>query len=162
MSVAEFIANKEKFRRGSLRISVYPNSFDSEGMANDFDMLCAAIYDIGALCFVIEELSFVCSPSRVPDNFGRLAAAGRHRGVSLCCVGQRFAQFPLLVRGSASRIIAYRQQDPSDVKDLVARIGESGYLVPQLRNYYYLDWSAERGVAYYSPISDSSNVSPKD
>lgn len=158
VSVSFFCANRNRYRSGSLRISVYPDRFDAIGMAEDFNSLCEAIYDIGALCFCIEELSFVCSPSRVPDNFGRLAAAGRHRAVSLCCIGQRFAQFPLLVRGAASRIIAYRQQDPADVKDLVSRIGEEADRAPFLKNYYYLDWDAQRGVISYSPINDNTEL----
>lgn len=160
VTVAEFIANKEKYRQGSLRVQVIPTRYDQSGMADEFDALCAAIYDVGALDFNIEELSFVCSPSRVPSNFGRLAAAGRHRAVSLCCVGQRFAQFPLLVRGAASRIIAYRQQDPADVKDLVSRVGEAGDRAPFLKRFYYIDWMADREpqAILYSPINPGSEV----
>lgn len=161
VSVDRFIRFANNYRTGSLRLQVVPSLYDAQGMADEFDALCAAIYDVGAIDFNIEELSFVCTPSRVPNNFGRLAAAGRHRAVSLCCIGQRFAQFPLLVRGASSRIIAYRQQDPSDVKDLIARIGPQAALAPRLPNYYYIDWNASRTPQQsivYSPINTNTEL----
>lgn len=158
MTVAEFIDKKDKYRDGPLRVSIMPDRWDTKGMAEDFNDLCGAVYDVGAMCFKIEELSFVCTPGNVPDNFGRLAAAGRHRYVSLCVIGQRFFQFPLLVRGNSSRIIAYRQQDPDDVKDLTKRIGPMGAMASQLKDAYYLDWTPRGGVRYYEPIKETTDV----
>lgn len=111
-----------------LRLSVDPGPWGVEegDLEERFGLFCRTVEGIGNLCAVVEEVSLVASPNRVPPPFARLAAIGRHSGVSLVVIGQRFAQFPRVLTAQASRIVALRQVEPSDLADLDKRIGELG------------------------------------
>jgi hypothetical protein len=143
--------------RGIMRVCVRPSSYNTRQMADEFDRFCAVCLRVGAMTVGIEEVSLVASPMDVPDHFAQLLAIGRHRACSAVVLGQRFAQFPRLATAQASRIVAFRQVEPSDRADLAKRIGEysPGYgkdfepteeFASKLRRFDFLDWTSESGT----------------
>jgi hypothetical protein len=168
VTVPEFEARERKglLYRGVLRLAVKPSSYDTLDMADEFDRFCAVCLRVGAMTVGVEEVSLVASPFEVPGHFAQLLAIGRHRACSVIVLGQRFAQFPRLATAQASRIVAFRQAEPSDKADLAKRIGEfcPGYgkewertedFAGKLREPdpsrgiyigHFLDWNGETGT----------------
>jgi hypothetical protein len=166
VTVLEFEAREQKglLYRNVLRLSVRPSSYATDAMEDEFDRFCAVCLRVGAMTVGVEEVSLIASPSTVPDHFGQLLAIGRHRACSAVVIGQRFAQFPRLATAQASRIVAFRQVEPSDKSDLAKRIGEfsPGYgkewelteevcaklraPVPPAHIGHFLDWTSESGT----------------
>jgi hypothetical protein len=168
ITVPEFEARERKglLYKGVLRLAVKPSSYDTLEMADQFDRFCAVCLRVGAMTVGVEEVSLVASPFEVPGHFAQLLAIGRHRACSAIVLGQRFAQFPRLATAQASRIVAFRQVEPSDKADLAKRIGEfsPGYgkewepteeFAGKLRGPdtdsgiyigHFLDWTSESGT----------------
>lgn len=153
----EYGAMVEDIRRGALRVTVKPTSYDPQIMLEEFDALCGYVYEVGAQHFAVEEGSLYRGEDalRVAPNLNRLAIAGRHRGVSLSVYGQRFHQFPLIIRGQSTEIIAFRQSDPDDVRDFEKRISPDFSPLPinQLPQRHFIRWRPEVGAQYCSPLS---------
>lgn len=154
ISVKQYRKEIPKMRSGALRVTVAPTTYDTEAMAEEFDELCACVWEVGAQHIATEEIALVSTPNRVPPQFSRLCVTGRHRGVSMSTYGQRFHQFPLITRGTASEIIAFRQIDPDDVDDFEKRILPYSSPIPvnQLPDHHFLHWTPERGVQYCEPL----------
>lgn len=146
--IGDFEDRIDSYRKGALRVTVEPSSYDADAMRAEFERLCAAVYEVGAVTFVIEEISLVASAGDVPGELNRIAVRGRHRAVSMLTIGQRFAQFPVIVRGTANRVLCFRQTDPIDVKGIRERFAP--YPLPidpsQLPDREYLEWSPLGGV----------------
>jgi len=138
-----------EYRSGALRVTIEPTSYQREEMAAEHAALCDAVYDCGALTFFQEEISLVASAQEYSGELAMLAVKGRHRAVSMVTIGQRFAQFPVIVRGTSSRVLCFRQTDPIDVKGIYERF--SPYEPPidpaQLPDRQYLEWTPLGGVA---------------
>jgi hypothetical protein len=159
ITVPEFEHRERKglLYRGVLRVCVKPSSYGTEQMAEEFERFVAVCLRVGAMTVGVEEVSLVASPSVVPEKFAELLAIGRHRACSAIVLGQRFAQFPRLATAQASRIVAFRQVEPSDRADLAKRIGEysPGYgaewegteeFASKIRRFDFLDWTSEGGT----------------
>jgi hypothetical protein len=123
-------------------------------MAEEFNACCAYAEEVGAQHFEIEEIALVTTPNRVPPYFNRICIRGRHRAVSLGIYGQRFHQFPIIARGTASEIIAYRQVEPDDVIDFEKRISPGECPVPlnELPDFHFIHWTPERGAQLCKPL----------
>jgi hypothetical protein len=156
VSTDEVYERIDEFRKGPLRLTVKPTSYEPQAMFDEFDTLCSAVYEIGAVHFAIEEISLYRGPDaqRLPGNLSRIAAAGRHRAVSHSVYGQRFHQFPLIIRGQSTQIIAFRQSDPDDVDDFDKRIYPDVSPTPinQLPRYHFISWTPEHGASLHAPL----------
>lgn len=154
ITVDEYRNRLDDMRKGALRVTVKPNGWDYETRQAEYNALCAYVYEVGAQHFCTEEPGLVCKPNDVPGNMDMLYISGRHRGISLSAFGQRFHQFPLIVRGTSTEIVAFRQVDPDDVKDFEDRIypAESPMPLNQLQDYYYINWTPEGGAVLCSPL----------
>lgn len=152
----EYRKRLREFRKGTLRVTVEPSSYDEEAMKDEHDAVCAYVYEIGAMHFGSEEIGLLQDPRDVSPNFNMLCIKGRHRGVSLSWYGQRFHQFPLIARGTASEIVAFRQSDPDDVKDFERRIAPLTAPVPisQLPVNHYLHYNRKE-IAFCTPVDYS-------
>jgi hypothetical protein len=159
ITVDEYRDKVEEFRKGALRVTVSPTSYDEIAMAEEFNALCAYVEEVGAQHFAIEEIALVARPNNVPPNLNKIYIRGRHRAISLSAYGQRFHQFPLIVRGTASQIIAFRQTDPDDVKDFERRIAPDVSPVPlnRLPDYHFIDWTPEHGAVLRAPLPYTEN-----
>lgn len=165
----EFGRLRNEFRRGILRVTVKPTTYKPEGdkddpigMLEEYDALCAYVYEVGALHFASEEISLYRGTDslRVPPNLNKVAVAGRHRGVSHSVYGQRFHQFPLIVRGQSTEIIAFRQSDPADVGDFEKRIYPdiSPVSINQLPEHHFIRWNGTNGADYCAPLKEGGRI----
>jgi hypothetical protein len=154
VSVDEYRQRIKLLRRGNIHLTVEPTDYDEDVMREEFDALCAYAEEIGAQHLAIEEIGLVATPSRVPPYFNRLAIRGRHRGISLSTYGQRFHQFPLIARGTACELIAFRQTDTDDVRDFNRRIAPRTSPMPinELPDFHYLRWTPATGVTLHKPL----------
>jgi hypothetical protein len=163
MTVDDLRERVDEFRKGRLQITIEPISYDEMEMAEEYDEVCARVEEIGAVHFATEEIGLVAKPSRVPPYLNRLSIRGRHRAISLSTYGQRFHQFPLITRGTASEIVAYRQTDPDDVNDFERRISPAVAPVPlnHLPDFHFIYWTPEGGANFCSPIPLTSDMQAK-
>lgn len=157
ITVDEFRERLDSYRRGAMRWTVRPTTWDEIGMTEEYNALCAYVYECGALHFATEEPALVADASaheRIPSNMRRLAIEGRHRAVSLSYYGQRFHQFHTIIRGTASEIVAFRQTDPEDVRDFDRRISPSVSPVPlnELPEHHYIHYTRESGAVFCAPL----------
>jgi hypothetical protein len=135
---------------GVLRIAVRPTW--TKPLEEDHELFCRCVRRIGAVCSVHEEVSHVASPQSCGLQFRRLIVAGRHRGVSLVIVGQRYAQFPRVATGNASLLVTFRQTENADVDYLRERLGEKADLVPRLEPRHFVSWTPTGGVHLHRPL----------
>lgn len=161
MTTDEYGKNVNTMRRGLLRVTVAPTSWDPEAMLEEFDALSAYVEEVGAQHFGVEEISLYRGEDglRIPGNFQRLCVKGRHRAISMSVYGQRFHQFPLITRGTASEIVAFAQADPEDVRDFNKRIHPDVAPIPlnQLPEHHFLHWTRQEGVELRAPLPLDSN-----
>jgi hypothetical protein len=154
VTVDEYRDRIDDMRRGLLRMTVYPTGYDYETRREEYNALCAYVYEVGAQHFCTEEIALVAKPNDVPANLDLLYIKGRHRGVSLSAFGQRFHQFPLIVRGTSTELVAFKQIDPDDVKDFEDRIYpcESPTSLNLLPPHHYINWTSEEGAVLCTPL----------
>jgi hypothetical protein len=67
-------------------------SFEDKTRAKQFDLFCKAAVAVGDLRIVVEELSFVTSPSFAPGGWKMVTSIGRHKGLRVIGASQRPAQ----------------------------------------------------------------------
>lgn len=145
-----------ELRNGIVRLVVTPSDWDD--LPGELARCCEVAEKAGNVLFAVEEISFYVegpAPSQTPAAFKRLTVAGRHQRVSMLVVAQRFAQVPTMYRGNASRVVAYRQPDPDDARELAKRL--VGQVTPEqivsLADHHYLDWSPTTGVGTRAPLA---------
>jgi hypothetical protein len=78
-------------RQGLFKVAFQP-SYDDKIRAKQFDMFCKAAVFAGDVLVVIEELSFVTTPSWAPPGWKMVTSIGRHRGLRVIGASQRPAQ----------------------------------------------------------------------
>lgn len=137
-----------------MRLTVEPREYEPIAMSDEYDYFCGLVEQIGNCHLANEEIALVANPTRVPGNFNRLMIRGRHMGISLSTYGQRFHQFPLIARGTATEIIAFRQSDPDDVRDFDKRIAPSISPIPlnQLPPHHFIRYTPTTGAVYHAPM----------
>jgi len=67
-------------------------SFDDKARAQQFDIFCKAAVHAGNVALIVEELSFVTSPSFAPAGWKMVSSVGRHKGLRVIGASQRPAQ----------------------------------------------------------------------
>ncbi len=152
-TVDQLEQHKAALREGVVRVAVVQTDWDDP--EREFVRFCRCVWEIGALYCEIEELSEVCGPSYMPGALRRLVKLGRHRGIALLCVGQRFAEdFPKGITSAASRIIAFRQSEPADLAALEKRCGPgTAAACASLPEFHYLDWAPGKGAVTRPPLA---------
>lgn len=78
-------------RNAEFKTAFHP-SFDDKTRAKQFDLFCKAAVHAGDVRLVVEELSFVTSPSFAPAGWKMVSSVGRHRGLRVIGASQRPAQ----------------------------------------------------------------------
>jgi len=154
ITLSEFKRRVRDYRYGVLRVTVEPTEYEPLAMSDEYDEFCGWVETIGDCHLANEEIALVANPARVPGHFNRLCIRGRHFGISMSIYGQRFHQFPLIARGTASEIIAFRQSDPDDVRDFDKRIAPSFSPVPlnELPPHHFIRYTPTTGPVYHSPL----------
>jgi hypothetical protein len=144
-------------RHGVCRLSVGPPFTDAmfeEDLGPMFDDVCRKVWEIGCVCFVVDEIHLVGSANYCPVPFKNIIAVGRERGISVITVGQRAAQFPKIVTSQANRGIVFQQTEPKDIAEIEDRF-QGDWEVPnprRLAKYHYIDWNEDTGPRICKPV----------
>lgn len=93
------------------------------------------VYDIPDSLVVVEETSFYCSPSYLPDEMARLVRYGRHRQISQFYVARRPAEIHRDLTAQSDIIVSFVQHEPADVEYLRKVMGPKAELLPRLPKY---------------------------
>lgn len=123
--------------RQSFRIIYRPLSVKFE-----IDWLASAVYALGDLTFVIEEIDAVCTPFDMPAPMQAIIQRGRHKNIEL--IGVTPAPFGIhrdLTR-QAKDIFIFRTAEPRDIQYLRQLLGER--IEPKLaalEQYEFVQWS---------------------
>jgi hypothetical protein len=85
----------------------------SAAMAAEFRGICELALAAGNAWLIVEELSFVTSPSHAPASWARVCNAGRHVGLTVIGSSQAPAQIDKAFLGNATQLVCfYLQQRP--------------------------------------------------
>ncbi len=68
---------------------IFRPSMDDQLRARQFDLVCRLAIDAGKVCFVVEELAFVTTPSRAPTAWKMVTLTGRHDQLVVIGTSQR-------------------------------------------------------------------------
>lgn len=129
-SIAELVETKpQQFRYG-----IYD--------PRDTDILTATAFMLGNCWLVLEEISTLYNiGARIHGPLQEAILLGRQRSLSLLCISQRASYFPITLRSQASRIVSFRQQEPSDLKWLADFMGQdNAEKLPLLQDLHCIDW----------------------
>jgi hypothetical protein len=72
--------------------TAFQPSFDDKTRKQQFDIFCKAAVHAGNVALIVEELSFVTSPSFAPAGWKMVSSVGRHKGLRVVGASQRPAQ----------------------------------------------------------------------
>lgn len=72
--------------------TAFQPSFDDKTRKQQFDIFCMAAVHAGNVALIVEELSFVTSPSFAPAGWKMVSSVGRHKGLRVVGASQRPAQ----------------------------------------------------------------------
>lgn len=106
--VAEFFLNEPETFRCVLRPSE----------EEDAEFLFRLARTIGNLTLVVDEAEIYINPQSMPDSFRWLVQFGRHRGISLVCIGRRAPELNIYFRAQQTSIISFAQTEPRDIDHL--------------------------------------------
>lgn len=113
-------AEGERRFRLSLRCSSLDDMLDLVGVC----------YELTDVLIVVEETSFFCSPSHLPDELSQLVRYGRHRRIDQLYISRRPAEIHRDLTAQSDVIVSFAQREPRDL-DYLARI--AGADVSRLR-----------------------------
>ena len=159
---AEGVAAWAEKPPAEFRIGVY-NPYDT-------DVLTAAAYVVGNCMLVLEEISTLYKiGARIDGPLQEAVLLGRHRRLSILAIAQRASYVPVTLRSQASRIVSFRQQEPTDLKWMEEFLGkENAQSLPTLPDLHCIDWHKGNVSKYTVPIpgrkSDptQSNIDPPE
>lgn len=113
----------------------------------------------GRRIFAVEEVPLVCSPSYLPEKFGKLVRTGRHRQIDLYWTAQRAGEVSRTLTSLTDEFVLFSQTEPRDLDAIAARCGAGiADRVANLGRHDHIRWDvAERrlvdgaGAAAASP-----------
>ncbi len=109
---------------------------------DEIDWLAQAVFALGDLTFVVEEIDSICTPFDMPLAMQAIIQRGRHRNVEL--IGVTPAPFGIhrdLTR-QAKDIFVFKTTEPRDVQYLQRLLGEKiEHKLIALEQYEFIHWS---------------------
>jgi len=125
----------------------------------DTNVLTAAAYLVGNCFLVLEEISTLYNiGARIHGPLQEAVLLGRQRALSVLAISQRASYIPITLRSQASRIISFRQQEPSDIKWLADFMGKQAEILPSLPDFHCLDWHKGIVSRYAMPNLENTNT----
>lgn len=107
----------------------------------EIDYLARAVFALGDMTLVVEEIDSICTAYDLPETFSRIIARGRHRNITL--IGITPAPFGIhrdLTR-QAKEIYVFNTKEPRDRDYLRNLLGqEIEAKLDQLEQYQYVKW----------------------
>lgn len=108
----------------------------------DTDVLTATAFIVGNCWLVLEEISTLYNiGARIHGPLQEAVLLGRQRSLSILAISQRASYFPITLRSQASRVVSFRQQEPTDIKWLADFMGSRAEILPTLPDLRCIDWS---------------------
>lgn len=107
----------------------------------EIEDLAKAVFALGNMTFVVEEIDSICTAYDLPESFSRILARGRHRNITL--IGVTPAPFGIhrdLTR-QAKEIYVFNTREPRDrdyLRNLLGQAIESK--LDALGQYEYVKW----------------------
>lgn len=122
------------------------------GFPFELEMLGNCAYAAGNCTFIVEECALIFRRGEELHDWAKpLVFMGRIQRVSLVLIAQRASKIPMDIRSQASRLVTFRQTEPSDVSALIDRIGEAGEAIPELPPLECIDWNNGEVSRYSIP-----------
>lgn len=90
----------------------------------DFDPLIHTLEKIGNLTFFIDESHQVCDAWNSTNGFLKLIRMGRHYGINIVWISQRFATVSRELTANTDALILFRLREPLDIQAIRNRCGE--------------------------------------
>lgn len=107
----------------------------------EIEVLANAVFALGNLTFVVEEVDSICTAYDLPETFSKIIARGRHRNITL--IGVTPAPFGIhrdLTR-QAKEIYVFNTKEPRDRDYLRNLLGqEIEAKLDALEQYQYVKW----------------------
>lgn len=102
----------------------------------EYEQVFAMARTLNNFLLVVEETDMFLKPRDPDSNFMWLINYGRHRNISLLCVGRRAPEITIGMRAQATSVVTFRQNEPNDLKLLEAYGFEPGR-VSKLEQFKY-------------------------
>ncbi len=101
----------------------------------EFDHVSWAVYVVGALTFVAEELDQCCTSAWAGPKFGKLLRQGRTREVEMIAISRRPTEIPKDVTANMTQMVIFNSSEPGDMDYYRRRIGPAVERIPNLQTF---------------------------
>jgi hypothetical protein len=124
---------------GSFRGSYIPESDEDEDLVKDLSEISKAVWEVGNMTFVVEELPMMSQPNWAPAKFNKIVRLGRHRSINVVYTGQRAAELPRRVTGATDVFVLFQTSEPPDLDQIALRCGkDTAELVKNLGEHEFV------------------------
>lgn len=118
---------------------------------NDFDQLCALLFQWGNHLLIVDEAASYTSPQFLPHWMGEIIRMGTTRGVGIVSVSQRPRDVHNRLISETDIIISFRLQLETDCQKLAQVVGPEAYKLTTLDPYHYMLYDG-RDVHWCTPL----------
>lgn len=119
----------EAMMRATFRVIWQPDDdtdYDSKEFKKDFQRLCKAVFMVGTLVFLVEELELVTRPTWAPPAWRNCTKRGRHKRLIIIAATQRPADADKAFWSGCSYIRCHSLRESGD-KDRMAKVLDVPY-----------------------------------
>jgi hypothetical protein len=118
----EFLGYLDRHPRSRMHCAYRPIDERPEDV---FEDVCNAVYDAGALCFVVEEAARFCGPGHLPSGFDRVIRLGRHRAIDTVWITQRASEVSRTLTAMTDVFLFIgASTEPRDLNAIAERCGQ--------------------------------------
>lgn len=155
--ISELVEFWRQVYRQSFRIIYRPLEAKAE-----IDWLARAVFALGDLTFVIEEIDSICTSFDMPVGMQAIIQRGRHRNIEL--IGVTPAPFGIhrdLTR-QAKSIYIFKTNEPRDIQYLSRLLGEAiEARLAALEQYEFVHWN-DTGTVRVGKLQDEHIIYKED
>jgi DNA helicase HerA-like ATPase len=114
------------------------------GDPEDMLDLIGVSYEFPRTLVVVEETSFYCSPSQLPEELSKLVRYGRHREIDQIYVARRPSEIHRDLTAQSDVIVTFRHREPRDLDYLARMSGQDVSQVASLPDWGIAAWGDPR------------------
>ena len=118
---------------------------------NDFDQLCALLFQWGNHLLIVDEAASYTSPQFLPHWMGEIIRMGTTRGVGIVSVSQRPRDVHNRLISETDIIVSFRLQLETDCQKLAQVVGPEAYKLTGIEPYHYMLYDG-RDVHWCAPV----------
>ena len=119
-SLDKCFAYLDRVERESFFHCAFRPTEDEEETLNE---LAEAAFDVGRLCFALEEVPWFSTAASQPEGLDLLSRMGRHRRVDLVWTAQRMAEVSRRLTSATDVFVLFSITEPRDLNTLAERCG---------------------------------------